>query len=156
MAGSIQIFRIELADRASGAHLALAAGREFNPQCFYLDFGDLTLRLHPDQAARFGRAVRRLAWRRRAKTPGPAWSRDLGGGAGPAIKAEIGPDEDGFVVVEVGSIKIVCGEQQTDDLVYFLTAFGDDIAAIGRASEPRPQRYAPGLHYKSRWLPYWD
>jgi hypothetical protein len=88
MAGSIQIFRFELTDRASGAHLTLAGGREFDGY-FYLEFGDFTLRLHPDQAARFGRAVRRLAWRRRAKTPGPVWSREVGDDAGLSIKVEL-------------------------------------------------------------------
>jgi hypothetical protein len=92
MAG-VQIFRIELADRASGARLTLAAGREFDGY-FYLEFGDFTFRWHLDQAARFASAVRRLAWRRRAKTSGAVWRRDLGDDAGLSIKLELGLDEE--------------------------------------------------------------
>ena len=151
MAGSIRIFQIELTDRASGARLTLEAGREFNPQCWYLDFGDLTLHLHPDQAARFGRAIRRLSWRRRARTPGPVWARDVGDNAGPKIKLELGLDEDGFVTVEIGSTRICCGDQQSDDLIYFLTVFADDIATVERASEPPLEPYSPFKWWKPHW-----
>jgi hypothetical protein len=63
MAG-VQIFRVELVDRASGAHLTLAGGRDF-ASGFYLELADLVLHLDPDQASRFAMAARRLIRRQR-------------------------------------------------------------------------------------------
>ncbi len=140
MAGSIRIFQIELADRASGAHLALAAGREFDGY-FYVEFGDLTLRLHPDQAARFASAVRRLVWRRRAKTSGRVWAREVGVGAGdPATKIELGLDDDGLAYVTVGSTRISCGDQQSDDLAYFWDASPTTLPRLPRHPSRRGGR----------------
>jgi hypothetical protein len=151
MAGSIQIFSIELVDRASGARLALAAGREFDPACFYLDFGDFMLRLAPDQAQRFAFAVRRLSRRQRTKKAGPVWTRQLGDSAGPNITLAFGIADDGLAYVEAGSVKIVCDEAQTDDLLHVLDCFAEDIDAIGRASEPPPRPYSASDFYVPKW-----
>jgi hypothetical protein len=144
--GNIRTFSIELTDRASGARLTLAGGREFAPACFFLDFGDITLRLHPDQADRFAWAIKRLSWRRRDKAAGrepkagPVWTRQLGDGAGLNIAVQFGTADEGLFSVQVGSTKVVCDEAQSDVFTAVLSNFADDIYAIGQQAAHRRSR----------------
>jgi hypothetical protein len=146
MAGSIKIFRIELDDYTSGVQIALAGGREFVPACFYLELGDALLRLDTDQALRFASEVRRLSWRRRELKPGAVWSRELGGDGDAPIRVALGLVEGGCVYVEIGSTKIVCDEQQTDDLVRALQCFADDVDMLtGRTAEVQQLNLTPAI-----------
>jgi hypothetical protein len=132
----IQIFKIELVDRASGAHLTLAAGRELDGDHF-LDFGDFVLPLFPEQAAAFARAVTRLAWRRQQATPKPGsvWRRTVGDGVGPGFRLELGLTDEGRVYVEAAGTKIVTDEGQGDVLFAVLGQLAEDVSSISAASE---------------------
>jgi hypothetical protein len=159
--GRVQIFRIELTDRASGAHLTLAAGRELAGD-FFLDFGDFVLPLFPEQASAFARAVSRLAWRRQraAPKPGSAWKRIVGDGVGAGFKVEFGLTDEGRCYAEVGSTKIVCDDGQGDLLRAVLERFAEDVASVqqaGGSAMPEPDfGVARGMREAlDRRLPPW-
>jgi hypothetical protein len=152
--GKVQIFKVELTDNASGAHLTLAAGRELDGD-FYLDFGDFVLPLFPEQAAAFARAVVRLRWRRNQATPKPGsvWRRTVGDGVGPGFRVELGLDE-GHLYVEIAGTKIVCDDAQGDLLLAVLERFADDVASVQQAdTEPHHLDTAPG--HSGFGLPRW-
>jgi hypothetical protein len=157
MIGRVEIFRIELADHASGARLTLAAGRELRGD-FYIDFGEFLLPLFPEQASAFAFAVLRLAWRRRHSTkPGAIWKRLVGDGVGAGFKVEFGLTDEGRCYAEVGSTKIVCDDGQSGLLLAVLEHFRDDILAVNavpRAGAGDMQwGIAPGL--RGPGLPRW-
>ena len=155
MSGNMRLFQIELTD-VSGAHLALVGGRLFDQNCYYLEFADFSMQLWPDEAERFARVARYLLRRRQLKKPGECWTRELGDGAGLTTKLQFGVTENNLVYVEAGNVRVECDEGLSDALVAVLSNFAVDIGEVSRSAAPPPQRYAPGPHYKSRWLPYWD
>jgi hypothetical protein len=154
----IQIFKIELTDHASGAHLTLAAGRELEGY-HYLDFvGDFLLQLFPEQVAGLGRAVFLLNWRRQRTTRkvGAVWRRNLGDGVNAGFRLELGLTEEGRVYLEAGSTKICCDEAQGDLLIAVLQNFVDDAATLHAAASPQqPHNLAPRLRVPGLELPDW-
>jgi hypothetical protein len=105
--GQVQIFKIELTDYASGAHLTLAAGRELGGD-FFISFGEFLLPLFPEQASAFAMAVLRLVYRRRHSTPKPGalWRRVVGDSVSPAFRVELGLTDEAHVYVEAAGAKI--------------------------------------------------
>jgi hypothetical protein len=158
--GRVQIFEVELIDRASGARLVLAGGRELGGP-FYLNFvGDFVLQLFPEQVARLGRAVFLLNWRRRRATPKPGsvWRRNLGDGVNPGFRLELGLADGGRVYLEAGSTKICCDEGQGDLLIAVLESFVADADALYAVSSPSPSMnfgVAQGLRGPGLELPDW-
>jgi hypothetical protein len=155
MSGSMRLFQIELTD-FSGAQITLAGGRQFDENCYYLEFADFSMQLWPDEAERFARVARYLLRRRQLKKPGVCWTRELGDGAGLKTKLQFGVSENHLVYVEAGNVKVECSDGLSDTLIAVLSNFAADVGEVSRASQPPPALYAPGMHYKSKWLPYWD
>lgn len=155
--GKVQVFKIELTDHASGAHLTLAAGRELAGD-FFLDFGEFVLPLFPEQASAFARAVSRLAWRRQRPTPKPGavWKRIVGDGVGLGFRVELGLTDEARVYVEAAGTKIVCDDGQGDLVFAVLERFADDIASVQQQAgdEPHHLDMAPGLR-SGFGLPRW-
>lgn len=129
--GRVQIFKVELTDRASGARLSLAAGRELEGD-FFLDFGEFVLPLFQEQAAAFARAVARLAWRRQRPTPKPGavWKRIVGDGVSAGFRVELGLTDEARVYIEAAGVKVVCDDGQGDLVFAVLERFADDIIAV--------------------------
>jgi hypothetical protein len=157
--GQVQIFKIELTDHASGAHLTLAAGRELGGD-FYIDFGEFLLPLFPEQASAFAMAVLRLVWRRRqaAPKPGAVWRRTVGDGVGPGFRVELGLTEEGALYVEAAGAKIVCDDGQGDVLLAVLERFRDDIIGVTMVPEGSADigwGIAPGLRGPGLGFPDW-
>jgi hypothetical protein len=158
--GRVQIFKIELTDRASGAHLTLAAGRELDGD-FFLDFGEFVLPLFPEQASAFARAVTRLAWHRQRATPKPGavWKRIVGDGVGAGFKVEFGLTDEGRCYAEAAGTKIVCDDGQGDLVLAVLQRFAEDVntvaANVSSASEMPDFGVARGLRGPGLDLPDW-
>jgi hypothetical protein len=156
MLGNMRLFQIELTDQTSGAQITLAGGRQFDENCYFLEFSDFTMQLWADEAERFAAVARYLLRRRLLKKPGECWTRELGNGAGLTTKLQFGVTENNLAYVEVGNVRVECAEGLSDTLVAVLSNFAVDVGEVSRSAAPMPQLYAPGWNYRSRWLSYWD
>jgi hypothetical protein len=156
MSGNVRLFQIELTDRASGAQITLAGGRQFDENCYYLEFSDFTMQLWADETERFAAIARYVLRRRQLKKPGECWTRELGNGADLKTKLQFGVTENNLAYVEVKNVRVECDEGLSDTLVAVLSNFAVDIGEVSRSAAPLPRPYAPGRYYRSRWMPIWD
>jgi hypothetical protein len=145
MTGRIEIFRVELQDRSSGAAMTLAGGRQFDESFpFYIDLDGSPLRLWMEQAVHFARAISSMAARRRqAKSAGMApracvaWRQMVGDGV-TNFKIEFGIDDGGCIYAEIGTVKISCDQAQDDALLAALERFSEDVRFVDAASPNAP------------------
>jgi hypothetical protein len=158
--GQVQIFKIELTDRASDARLTLAAGRELGGDHF-ISFDEFVLPLFSEQASAFAMAVLRLVYRRRQSTPKPGalWRRTVGDSVSPAFRVELGLTDEAHVYVEAAGTKIICDDGQGDVLQAVLERFREDILAVNTMPEGSDDSMrwgiAAGLRDPDLALPRW-
>ena len=155
-----RLFQIVLSDHASHAVLEITGGRTDGEPPYYLDFGEqlFPLNMPMGEARSLTSSIRKIDWwlrdakvRKKTLTPRAVYRRNVGDGVAPPQRIELGFAEDNALYLEVGSRKIVCNAEQTDDLMYVLSCFASDVADVDRASEPPQRPYSVWDYYVPKW-----